>query len=157
VPATRSTTSADGLADPNHEEIINRYVAYWDARFAANTGTPNPDAPALAEYATGPQLEAVVAETRTNLDDGRAFEERPDPVNFQKVAVVSVEGDRAEVQECFVDDGLVIDYQTGAVLDDGISTHSVRGELHRVDGLWRVAATSIIQSWEGVAGCALAS
>jgi hypothetical protein len=25
------------------DEIIARYVGYWDARFAANSGTPNPD------------------------------------------------------------------------------------------------------------------
>ncbi|MDZ7734466.1 MAG: hypothetical protein U5R31_16585 [Acidimicrobiia bacterium] len=152
-----TTSAGDEARPPGHQEILDGYVAYWDARFAANTGTPNPHDPALAEHATGAQLDAVVAETRANLEAGLVFDERHDPADFQEVTVVSVEGDVAEVQECVVDDGLVIDTHTGEVVDDEVSTAQRAGELRRVEGRWRVAATSIIQSWEGVAGCALGS
>ncbi len=143
--------------DPADQEIIDAYVAYWDARFAANSGVPNPQDPALARYATGAQLEAVIAETQKNLDAGEAFQPAPEPVNFRRVTVVSVDGDRAEVQECFVDDGQVIERDTGVVLDDGVSTQSVIGNLRFVDGQWRVSGSKLVQQWEGVAGCALAS
>jgi hypothetical protein len=143
--------------DPAQQEIIDRYVAYWKARFAANTGTPNPHDPALTEFATGAQLDGVIAETQANLDAGRAFKDRPDPRNFRRVTVVSVSGDEAVVQECFVDDGLVIQRDTGAVINDTIATQNVRGELRRVDGEWRVSGSSLVQRWEGVGGCAAAS
>lgn len=137
--------------------MIDRYVGYWDARFAANSGTPNPQDPALAEYAVDPQLAAVRAETQKNLDDGVAFRQRKDPANFRRVDVVSVAGDKAVVQECFVDDGLVVRRSDGAVVNDNVATHSVKGDLVRVDGTWRLAKAQLVQRWEGVAGCARAS
>jgi hypothetical protein len=145
------------VADPAHQEIIGAYVAYWDARIVANSGVPNPQDPALARYATGRQLEAVIAETQENLDAGRALQPSPDPVNFRRLTVVSVDGDSAVVQECFVDDGQVIELATGRVLNDTVATHSVQADLLRVDGQWRVSAATLIQRWEGVAGCALAT
>lgn len=155
--AGSSPTASTTASEPGQQPIVDAYIGYWDARFAANTGTPNPADPALRRYATGAQLEAVVAETQENLDAGRAFQARPNPANYRRVTVVSVNGDSAVVQECFVDDGLVIDRATGGVLNDTIATHSVRGELRKVDGEWRVASTSLLQRWEGVSGCALAS
>lgn len=45
-PSTSETASEPG--EPSVEdEIVSRYIGYWDARFAANSGTPNPDDPAL--------------------------------------------------------------------------------------------------------------
>jgi hypothetical protein len=135
--------------------VIDRYVGFWEARTAANTGVPNPAAPGLAEFATGDQLAAVVAETQANLDNGVAFRPADRPANIREVRVVSIEGDIAVVQECVVDDGLVVRRDTGEVVNDSVTTQSVRGELRRVDGAWRLAAATVIQFWEGVAGCAV--
>ena len=152
-----TTSSSVQAADPAQQEIVDAYVGYWDARFAANSGVPNPADPALARYATGRQLEAVIAETQKNLDEGLALRPNPEPANYRRVEVTSVDGDSAVVQECFVDDALVVTVDTGDVVNDTVATHNVRAELQRVDGQWRVAQASLIQRWEGVAGCALAS
>ena len=157
APPTSTPPSGGDPVSAAEQEVIDRYIAFWDARFAANTGTPNPADPALSEHATGAQLEAVVAETQANLDQGLAFRARSDPADFREVTIISVTGDQAVVQECFVDDGLVIERATGDVVNDTIATQSVRGELQRVDGEWRVSSSRLIQRWEGVAGCALAS
>lgn len=154
--STTSATSTTG-GQSVEDEIIAHYVGYWDARLAANSGTPDPNDPALREYATGEQLEAVIAETRANLDQGLAFRARPNPADIRTVTVVEVDGDRAVVQECFVDDGLVVRRDTGEVVNDTIATHNVRGELVRIDGAWRVSEARLVQRWEGVAGCALDS
>lgn len=153
--ATSSSTSGTGGANAAEQEVIDRYVAYWDARTAANTGVPNPADPALAEFATGEQLQAVVAETQANLDGGFAFRAADQPANFRDVRVVSIEGDAAVVQECVVDDGLVVRRDTGEIINDSVTTQSVRGEMRRVDGEWRLAAATVIQFWEGVTGCAV--
>jgi hypothetical protein len=73
------------------------------------------------------------------------------------VTVVSVDGDLAVVQECFVDDAVVYRRSTGEVVNDGVATHNVRGELRRANGVWRVSYTRLAQRWEGVDGCALVS
>ena len=160
---TTSTTSPSGstsstsVPSTGEQEIIDRYLGYWAARFGANSGTPNPDDPALREYATGRQLEAVITETRGNLEGGFALQHRDDRNGFQQVTVLSVEGDTAVVQECFVDDDLIVRRDTGEVVNDAIATHNVRGEMNRVDGSWRVSEARLIQRWEGVAGCAAGS
>lgn len=152
-----STTSPTPSSEQSVEdEVIARYIAYWDARFAANSDTPNPDDPALREYATGDQLEAVIAETQANLDQGLAFRRAENPAEVQRVEVVEIDRDHAVVQECVVSDGVIIRRDTGEVVNDEVATHNVRGELLRVDGAWRVSAAELIQRWEGVAGCALA-
>ena len=150
-----SVTTAPGTTA--EQEVIDRYVGYWNARFNANAGVPNPDDPALRDFATGRQLDAVVAETQSNLDAGVAFERAAEPNNIQRVTVVEIDGDRAVVQECVVDDGLVVSRDTGEVVDDSVSTHNVQAEMLRVDGVWKVSEARLLQQFEGVAGCALAS
>lgn len=152
--ATSVTTAPGTTAE---QEVIDRYVGYWNARFNANAGVPNPDDPALRDFATGRQLDAVVAETQSNLDSGVAFERAAEPHNIQRVTVVEIDGDRAVVQECVVDDGLVVSRDTGEVVDDSVSTHNVQAEMLRVDGVWKVSEARLLQQFEGVAGCALAS
>lgn len=162
--STTSTTSAPPEtsgptgADAAEQEVIDRYLGYWAARLEANSGVPDPAHPGLAEFATGAQLEAAMSEAQSNLEAGLAYRQREDPAAIQRVEVVSIEGDVAVVQECYVDDGLVVRQDTGEVVDDDISTHNVRGDLVREDGgPWRVSAVRAIQVWEGVAGCALVS
>jgi hypothetical protein len=156
-PTDTSTTSTSGTGGANtaEQEVIDRYVAYWNARTAANTGVPNPSDPALAEFATGEQLEAVVAETQSNLDEGLAFRSAEQPANYQQVRVVSIDGDAAVVQDCRIDDEVVYRRDTGEIVNDVVATHNVRGELTRVDGEWRLARAELVQRWEGVSGCAL--
>ncbi|HMS90517.1 MAG TPA: hypothetical protein PKE56_18865, partial [Acidimicrobiales bacterium] len=105
-----STTTTSGSTPPGEsteEEIVARYIAFWDARFAANSGTPNPDDPALRDLATGAQLDAVIAETRANLENGLAFRPAANPSDIQRVDVIQLEGDHAVVQECVVTDGVI--------------------------------------------------
>ncbi len=139
------------------QEITARYIAFWRARFAANRNIPNPDDPSLDRFAVGAQLDAVVAETRSNLARGLAFRRSDHPANLQRVTVVSLNASRAVVQECVVSDDVVVRQDTGVIDDDDVVTHNVRGELVRVDGEWKVSSTRLVQRWEGVAGCALAS
>ena len=100
-----STASTTGRAStPNgqtaEEEIVARYIGYWDARFAANSGTPNPDDPALRDFATGAQLDAVIAETRSNLERSPRSGLRRTRATSSVADVIDLEGDHAVVQEC---------------------------------------------------------
>jgi hypothetical protein len=164
-PSTTTTATTEATAASSstpggqsvEEEIIARYIGYWEARFAANSGTPDPDDPALRQTATGAQLDAVVAETQANLDQGLAFRRAAIPAGIQHVTVLRVDGDYAVVQECVVSDGVIVRRGSGEIVNDEVTTHNVRGELERVEGVWRVSAAQLVQRWEGVAGCAHAS
>lgn len=150
-------TSTDVPSDApstTEQEVIDRYLGYWGARLQANSGVPNPDHPGLPEFATGPQLTEVVSETRSNLEAGRSFRPSDDPVDFRRVDVVSLNGEQAILQDCWVDDAVVIDRTTGRVINDQAATYNGRADLSRIDGSWRVARVRLLQRWEGVAGCA---
>lgn len=153
VTGSTSSTAAPSTVE---QEITTRYAAFWQARFEANQNPPNPDHPGLKEYATGEQLDNVVEETRRNLSGGLAIRKPEDSVARSSVRVVKVDGDEASLQECVVDDGVIYRYRTGEVVNDKVATHSVEASMRRVDGVWKVARTRLLQRWEGVAGCALA-
>lgn len=152
LPATTTTTAA---RDPVADEIIGRYKQYWKARFEANQAPPNPDAPGLKEYATGQQLDQVVAETRSNLEANLAVRRAENSVARSSVKMVKVEDDSAVLQECAVDDDVVYRYSTGEVVNTAVATHNVEATMRKVDGAWRLASARLVQRWEGVAGCAV--
>lgn len=154
--STPSSTTTSTAPPAPEVEIVDRYQEFWEARFRANQPPPNPDDPALAEHATGLQLENVVDETRQNLDEGLALRRPEGGVRRSRVNVISVDGDEADLQECFVDDGVVYRPATGEVVNDAVATHNVRATMQRIGGVWKLATTQLIQRWEGVAGCALA-
>lgn len=134
--------------------IIDRYKQFWEARFSANQAPPNPDLPALAQFAIGEQLDQVVAETRERRDSGLAIR-RPNPTVYKRrVKVVSVDGDKATVQDCVTNDGIVYRMASGEVVDDKIVTRNLAAAMERVKGEWKLAKTTVVQEWEGVSGCA---
>ena len=153
--STSSTSVSTGRSV--NDKIAARYIAFWEARFAANSGVPKPDDPALRDHATGEQLETVVNETQANLERGVAYRRAAKPSCVQRVAVLEVDGDHAVVQECVVADGVIVRRDLGEIVNDDVATHNIRGELVRVDGVWKVSSARLIQRWEGVAGCALDS
>lgn len=163
VDTTTTTSSAPGTsttvddAANSEEEIIDRYAGFWLARLEANSGTPDPSDPALAEFATDEQLDRVIAETQRNLDEGLAFKAADDPADIQSITVVSIDGDTAVVQECFVDDTVVVRRDTGEIVNDSIHTQNIRGTLRLIDGTWKVSRAELLQESEGISGCALAS
>jgi hypothetical protein len=156
---TTSTTTSSSPPDGSQsddQELVDRYVGFWDARLAANEVPPDPDDPALAEFATGPQLDNVVAETRQRLDDGLALRSADPSRTSHDVTVISQTADRAELQDCFVNDGIVYRPDTGEVIDDSVVTRSVSADMVLVDGVWKLERATVVQQWEGIAGCALA-
>lgn len=150
------TSTSSSVASSDESSVVDRYVAFWEARFDANTAPVDPDDPQLREYATGSQLEQVVDETTARRDDGLALRRPADSVSRRRVTVVSNDGRTASVQDCSVNDGIVYRVVTGEVVDDSVATLSIEAELERLDGKWKVASTRLIQQWEGIAGCALA-
>lgn len=156
APATSSTASSSSATQSVDDEIVARYLGFWDARLAANSGTPDPDAAALRDFATGAQLDTVIAETQQRLDDGLALREADPSRSEHSVSVVSTSADRAELQDCFVNDGVVYRAGTGEVIDGSVVTRNVTALMVFEQGAWKLERATVIQEWEGVAGCALA-
>jgi len=155
VAAPSSTALATTTTVSPAAEIVARYKQFWDVRFEANRNPANPADPRFAQFAVDPQLGNVVTETRQRRDQGLALR-RPDPsVTQRRVKVVELTGAAATLQDCATNDGIVYSVATGQVIDDTVVTRSVSATMRRVDGVWKVAETKVLQEWKGVAGCAL--
>lgn len=150
-----STSTSTTTVEDVEAEIVDRYQAFWQARFEANREPVNPDHPGLREYATGAQRENVLEETRARQDEGIAFRLPANSVGESRVRVIEIDGKEATLQECVVNDGVVYEVDTGEVIDDSVVTRNVRATMRRVDSEWKLAAARVVQKWEGVAGCAL--
>lgn len=157
---TSSTSSTTETTEPpasTDEAIIERYLDFWDARLAANQNPPNPDDPALAEFATGAQLDVVRTETRQRLEDGVAIRKAEPSQERHDVRVVSSSEARAELQDCSVSDGVLYRVDTGEVIDDSVVTRNVSAVMVIEDGKWKLEQATVVQEWEGFGGCALAA
>ncbi len=150
-PTTTTTTEPEQTAE---EEAVERYLAFWDARFEANTEPVNPDHPGLRESADEDQLAQVVLETTQRRDQGLALRAADDPVAEHRVKVVRVDGETATLQDCVTDDDVVYRVTTGEVVNDRVGTRNVEATMRRIDGVWKLVHTRVVQTWEGVAGCA---
>ena len=157
-PTTTSRPSTTTSTEPAAEdEVVDRYLAFWEARREANTAPVNPDHPALPEYAAEAQLDQVVLETTQRRDQGLALRAAADPVGEHRVDVVELDADTATLQDCATDDDVVYRVATGEVVDDAVATRNVEATMRLVEGEWKLVRTRVVQTWEGVAGCARSS
>lgn len=157
-PTTTSRPGTTSTTEPNAEEqVVERYLAFWDARLEANNEPVNPDHPGLREYATGEQLDQVLLETTQRRDQGLAIRRAADPVGEHRVEVLGIDGETATLQDCATDDDVVYRVATGEVVNDRVATLNVEATMRVVDGEWKLARTRVVQRWEGVAGCARSS
>ncbi len=153
APTTEPATEPEA---PVEEVLADQIRGYFDARAAANAApAPNPDDPRLAEFAVGEELAAVVASTQVRLDAGQAI--RPGDAGLADIRVgfVDAGASGASAAACAVDDGVIYDLATDAVLNDDVVTHTYQIDLELHDGVWKVGRIVRVQQWEGVAGCAL--
>ena len=63
-------------------------------------------------------------------------------------------GDKATLEACSVDDGIVYEPATGKVLNNQVTTALDKATMTRVVGIWKLATRSQLEKWQGVAGCA---
>jgi hypothetical protein len=137
----------------DEQAVLAAYQGYWQALLAANN-PPDEFHPALRQYATGAALESVVNAARANRAARQAVRLPPDSVYAHRAEVVSIQGDTATVRDCAIDDGVVVNLDNGAVVNDEVMTRLATADLVREQGTWKVSYTKVEQTWKGVAGCA---
>jgi hypothetical protein len=150
-----TTTTAAGATDDEEALILERYLAYWDARFEVNEDPASADVGLLDEFATGAQLDAARAEASRLDSEGLAFRLPPNSVTRREPRVVSLADGVAEIQDCDINDGILYRTSTGEVVDDSVVTRNVSAVMRLVEGEWRLESATVLQQWDGVAGCAL--
>lgn len=147
-------TTPDSAVPAEEQAVLDAYQSYWRAYYDAND-PPDQGNPVLREFATGEAFDSVFMSTQANRLAGRALRLPDESISLHDARVLTLDGEQATVEDCSVDDGQVVELSTGTVLDDDIVSRHSTAELVVERGQWKVARTSVQQTWEGVAGCAL--
>lgn len=156
VTTVATTTTTTVVADPVHKEIIDAWIdADRIITEAKNSGEYENHSGLVKYYLPGELFQA----TKAQLAEQRSRNERvryPEPSDrSHDVRVVLIEGIVASITDCEVDDAIVFDGVTGAVLNDDVGTLAQIGELVRNEttGQWRVSGLKLIKQLEGVQSC----
>ncbi len=139
---TTTTAPPAGLpvltfSDPPTEAALFALAdAYWNV-FDAASLVPDPNHPGLEQYIGEPLL----TRTRENLGGFFSRGEHVEPsLNPHIYHRLSAGPDMALIEDCFVDDGRIVESATGSIVNDAVIRFVVQIELRReAVGLWKVS------------------
>ena len=150
--------SAATQLERDKQAVIDTWLAFDRTILKAND-PPNPSHPDLAAYATDRSYEAAVAAIEKNRVSGLALREPPNSVARNNPRVVSIDATTAVLQDCDIDDSMLVDMATGQPVPGRGPT--VETSLYRVvlvraneSAPWKVSLSTREQKWDGIAGCA---
>jgi hypothetical protein len=151
--ATTSTTRATTTTTPDPKTaVLAAYQRFWQVWLEANN-PPNPNDPRLAEVDTGAQLSLDRAAIRKNLADGIAFRKASPSRADHRIAMISLSANRALLQDCSLDDGIVIDRSSGSVVNADVLTYLWKVTLVKKGGQWKVEDNTKVRKWPGANDC----
>ncbi|MGH9244380.1 MAG: hypothetical protein ACRD29_08690 [Acidimicrobiales bacterium] len=152
LPPPAGTELGEDISD---EDVVEAaLMAYWDMFFRVND-PPAVDDPAIAELATGPARDALLSIVSENQANGDSYRFPEGSVTSHEIEVLAIEEATAEFEDCWVDDGLVVDTATGEVRGGGTPvTRLLVGTMVLEAGRWKVFEYEPIDEVEGIDGCA---
>ena len=151
-PTTIETTPSTTPATPE-AEVEAAYLKIMSS-FFEGLQAPNPDDPAVKGFHSGAHLTYVTQLTRDLADASQRA--APGPSGHWPVPIVmsvKVEGDTAEAIVCIVDDSRIVDVESGAVINDEISTKESRAIFIRRGKRWLLDSQLLRQRQLGIKDC----
>lgn len=145
APSETLEPSASASAQPSapvlsadEQAVLDAYRAFWAALDLAQADPPRSQ-DHLAPVAVGAQFEQTNSAIKADFLAGEVSEGAP----VLNPRVASIVGDTAVIQDCQDTRNAVRkDAETGEVLLIGLAEDSVESTLQRVEGTWKVAATT---------------
>lgn len=150
VGTTTTAVPGDERFTPEEREVIVAYRAAIDAIWEA--GQPpmsNPDHPALAATMVDPALTTARRAAAANLTEGVVFGRPPNSRFEVRAEQIQVDGSRASITECTLDDGFTVRAATGEVLDDRVGRSRAHAELIVRDGVWKLLVRDLLDQQFG--------
>lgn len=131
VESTTTTVDAD-----QDQDVLEAYIAFWNDGYLVAADPMDPTHPALAEHATGQQLETLERAFLARQQNGEVIRGTLDLAP----RVVSVVGDTATVRDCYLDNTGVFDAATGERHDTASGVrHLITATLVVEEGNWKVS------------------
>jgi hypothetical protein len=151
APATSVTSAPTTTQDPK-AAVLAAYQRFWQVWLEANN-PPNPTDPRLAEVDTGAQLERDRAEISRNRAAGITFKKATPSRADHRAFVLRLAGASALLEDCSLDDGVVVSRSSGSVINADVITYLWRVTIVKKGGLWKVADNTRLGKWRGANNC----
>lgn len=138
------------------EEIGELLDHYWSVWLTANN-PPNPDDPRLRDVLVGSALEITVSKVRERADAHQAIVLPGSGPPRHGLLLTSPGSDPNHVGavECVVDNTILIDSSSGAIINDATATYEILVDLERdSSGTLRISRRVQQARSEGATGCA---
>ncbi len=145
--ATHTTMSPD-------EAAVRKVAEEWRQALLRLGRNPNSEDPDLRRYLTGDLLGRYQADIARQAKEAVVVRAPRNSVTKYTIEQVRVDGDTATLQECSVNDLVVVSKRTGKVLNDEVKTRELKTVAKKVNGQWKLSMRSTSREWQGVAGCA---
>ena len=155
---TASSTSAPTTTldeETRKEEAAKAaYLAYWVAFERASAEPVDPRSHDLQAWMTGNQARLVVR----NLEEMEASKQAARrPANSRsrhRVSATELQADGSvRITDCQVDDAVVYDTTSGAVINDAVVTNLIVATMVQEGDAWKVGLAERTKKWPGVVGC----
>jgi ABC-type glycerol-3-phosphate transport system substrate-binding protein len=135
APAAEESTTSTTL--PPEDQVWADLTAAYEA-ISDVAADPDPNAPELAEHHTGRALD-LIQSTMRDLQAGGPAESA---VTLHRYAV-SVSGEAATVDYCFVDTSQYFDLEGNPVGSEEVTSMRADGKLEHVDGTWKISQVNL--------------
>jgi hypothetical protein len=159
-PTASSTTAAPTTTldeEIRKEEAAKEaFLDYYEAFFAAAAEPVNPQLPELQRLMTGDQRRIVTRNLEDMRAKGHATRLPPDSHRRHDPRVVRLRADGSvEVTSCEVDDSIVYEVDTGAVINDDMVTNVISATLVNERGQWKITFSERTKTSPGIVECVI--
>ena len=150
---TAPTTTLDE-ATRKEEAAQAAFLAYYDAFFEAAAEPVNPELPRLQELMTGDQQRIVTRNLEAMRTNGQATRLPANSQRRQDPRIVELQADGSvHVTSCEIDDSVVYDVNTGAVVNDDVVTNTISATLVEEAGQWKIVFSERTDTAPGMVAC----
>jgi len=151
---TEPTTTTLSELDQKMEAAKAAYLAFMHAVRAAEAAPVTPHLPDVQAVMTGLQQTQITANLEGMQARGEAVRLPENSQDSQEVLTASLQPDGSVLlKACEINDAVVYDVATGAVVDDDVITLKVDVTVVQENGVWKVADTVITEESNGVVPC----
>jgi len=151
---TEPTTTTLSELDQKIEAAKAAYLAFMHAVRAAEAAPVTPHLPDVQAVMTGLQQTQITANLEGMQARGEAVRLPENSQDSQEVLTASLQPDGSVLlKACEINDAVVYDVATGAVVDDDVITIEVDVTVVQENGVWKVADTVITEESNGVVPC----
>jgi hypothetical protein len=132
-------------------EVEAAYLAYWEMNERL-AGAPDPADPEIERLSMGSAKDRLVSGITGFVTKGQTV--RFNDAYAHEILSIDLMGDKAQLQDCHVDDATIVDAETGEEIQSAVATNHLDVTLTRTSEGWKISGVERIGIWEGVTACA---